>query len=289
MSTVLHDRTVLILGCGFTGQRVARRCIQLGAQVIATTRSPARLADLAADGATILALDVADPAQRADLKRTLPADLLVLHSVPLITHDRRLLDPTPWLLDTLGERIARLVYLSTTGVYGPAAQVDETTPADPQTERQRLRYDAEHTIRAQPCSALVLRPAAIYGPGQGVHVSMRQGRYKLVGDGTNLVSRIHVDDLAQHCVAALQSTLEGAYPVADDEPAAARDVAALVASLLNLPLPPSAKPDEVDETLRADRRVDGRAIRAALDVTLRYPSYRVGIPAALAAEQTGHD
>lgn len=284
MNTSLRDRNVLILGCGFTGQRVARRALQAGAKVVATTRSPERLHDLAAAGATIHALDVNDPAQLAGLKRALPDNVLTLHSIPLVSPAGRLSDPTPAVLDALGSRIARLVYLSTTGVYGATTDVDERTPAAPETERQRLRYAAEQAIGAQPWPALVLRPAAIYGPGQGVHVSLPQGRYKLVGDGSNLVSRIHVDDLAQHCLAALQSTLTGAYPVADDEPAPAGQVATFVADLLGLPLPPSVGRDEVDETLRADRRVDGRAIRAALGVTLIYPSYRVGIPAALAAK-----
>ena len=284
MTAPLRDRTVLILGCGFTGQRVARRALQAGAQVVATTRSPARLYDLATAGATIHALDVNDAAQIASLRRALPDNVLALHSIPLVSPAGQLSDPTRAVLDALGSRIARLVYLSTTGVYGATTDVDERTPAAPQTERQRLRYAAEQTIAAQPWPALVLRPAAIYGPGQGVHVSLPQGRYKLVGDGSNLVSRIHVDDLAQHCLAALQSTLTGAYPVADDEPAPAGQVAAFVADLLGLPLPPSVGRDEVDETLRADRRVDGRAIRAALGVTLIYPSYRVGIPAELAAQ-----
>lgn len=286
MTALLHDRTVLILGCGFTGQRVAWRALQAGASVVATTRSPERLDKLAAAGATVLALDVNDPAQLDRLKRELPDNLLALHSIPLVSQAGQLSDPTPAVLNALGSRIARLVYLSTTGVYGATTDVDERTPAAPQTERQRLRYDAEQTVGAQSWPALVLRPAAIYGPGQGVQVSLPQGRYKLVGDGSNLVSRIHVDDLAQHCLAALSSDLTGAYPVADDEPAPAGEVATFVADLLGLPLPPSVGRDEVDETLRSDRRVNGRAVRAALDVTLIYPSYRVGIPAALAAEQT---
>jgi hypothetical protein len=51
-----------------------------------------------------------------------------------------------------------------------------------------------------------------------------------------------------------------------------------------VPPPESTTPEGVPETLRVTRRVDGRAIRESLGVTLRYPGYRVGIPACLAEE-----
>ena len=48
-------------------------------------------------------------------------------------------------------------------------------------------------------------------------------------------------------------------------------------------MPASAAAETLDETRRADRRVDGREVLARLGVTLRYPSYRIGVPAALVA------
>jgi nucleoside-diphosphate-sugar epimerase len=132
---------------------------------------------------------------------------------------------------------------------------------------------------------LVLRPAAIYGPGRGAHVAMREGRYKLVGDGSSYISRIYVEDLAAIVRAALESDLTGAYPVADDQPCSQREMAEYIAELTGLPVPPSAPAEEADETRRGDRRVDGRAIRRLLGVELRYPSYREGIAAALQADE----
>ena len=54
---------------------------------------------------------------------------------------------------------------------------------------------------------------------------------------------------------------------------------------MNLPMPESVTSDEVDETRRVDRRVDGSAIREKLGIELYYPSYQVGIPASIAAER----
>jgi nucleoside-diphosphate-sugar epimerase len=252
---------VLILGCGFTGQRVARRFLARGCQVTATTRTPAYLASLTELGAHVITLD--------DLAAHLHPGVLVLHSIPPA-------GPAE-LLDALGSAPARVVYLSTTAVYGNAIQVDVTTPVDPHSDRARPRLKAEQHIAAGPWSSLILRPAAIYGPGRGVQESLPRGAYY---SGDNYVSRIHVDDLAAHAEAALLSDLKGAYPVADDDPCTTREIAEFCARLLNLPTVPQPAPGT---QLRAtsNRRVDGSAIRRALRITLLYPSYRTGIPASL--------
>ena len=251
---------ILILGCGFTGQRVARRFLTRGASVTVTTRTPPRLASLAQAGARVIMLD--------DLPTHLQAGVRVLHSLP----------PTaPDPIAALGTAPARVVYLSTTAVYGSATQVDSSTPVDEQSGRARPRLAVERSIAAGPWSSLILRPAAIYGPGRGVQESLPRGAYHA---GDNYVSRIHVDDLAAHAEAALLSDLEGAYPVADEEPCTTREIAEFCARLLNLPNVPQPAPGTQPRTT-SNRRVDGSAIRRALGIALLYPSYRTGIPVSL--------
>ncbi|HSR08957.1 MAG TPA: NAD(P)-binding domain-containing protein [Bryobacteraceae bacterium] len=252
---------VLILGCGFTGQRVARRFLSRGASVTVTTRNPSRLASLAEQGARVITLD--------DLAASLNPGVRVLHSIPPTA------EPDP--LDALGTAPARIVYLSTTAVYGTATHVDATTPVDEQSDRARPRLAAERAIASGPWSSLILRPAAIYGPGRGVQESLPRGAYHA---GDNYVSRIHVDDLAAHAEAALLSDLEGAYPVADEHPCTTREIAEFCASLLHLPSIPRPAPGTQTRST-SNRRVDGSAIRRALGITLLYPSYRTGIPASL--------
>ena len=94
----------------------------------------------------------------------------------------------------------------------------------------------------------------IYGPGRGVHESMRAGRFRLAGDGGNTVSRVQVEDLAALVEAALLSELTGAYPVADTEPCTSREMAQFCAQLLGLPMPPSAPDKDVHHTRRVNRR-----------------------------------
>ncbi len=205
-----------------------------------------------------------------DLPERLHPGALVLPSIPP--------DGPPGLLDLLGDRPSRLVYLSSTEVYGMAKVVDETTPVDLATDRARARIEVERDVIDGPWSSLVLRPAAIYGPGRGVHERVKRGE-AVAGD--EIVSRIHVDDLATHVEAGLLSDVTGAYPVADEEPCTSREIAEFCAGLPGFPLPPLIGGHQGSRRRNANRRVDGSAIRRALGISLRYPSYRDGIPAAL--------
>ena len=235
--------TLLILGCGYTGQRVARRFLARGARVIATTRSPERLVGL---GAEIIDL--------SEAPRCITPGVLVLHSIP---------PQGPPVLEGLANLPYRLVYLSSTAVYGDAATVDENTLVDPNAER----IAEEQRVASGPWSSLILRPAAIYGPGRGY---LREVGPPILAvpqaSVDNIVSRIHVDDLAAHIEAALLSEITGAYPVADEEPSTPRELAEFC----------SREP----RPARSGRRVDGSAIRRLLGVTLRYPTYREGYAAA---------
>lgn len=287
MGMMKLDR-VLLLGCGFTGKRVARQLLKQGVRVTATTREPAQLEDLRQAGATIQRLSIDREVEPEALREFVGGDGsawdAMVYSIPTLRNGDGAWEPATALLPMLSAYGQRLIYLSTTGVYGAQERVDARTRPAPRTERELLRTEAEASVLAHFAQALVLRPAAIYGPGRGVHVSMRQGKYRLSGDGGNYISRIHVDDLAFHVVAGLWQGLTGAWPVADEEPCTQREMAAFCAELLGVPLPEPQALERAPETLTANRQVDGSEVRKALGLTLRYPSYRQGVPAALAEE-----
>jgi nucleoside-diphosphate-sugar epimerase len=276
----------LILGCGFTGRRVAAALAAEGHAVWATSRHPERLA---LPGVRGLRLDLGDQGSLICAAAAVPEGIRVLLSIPLIASETRgwpigWNDPTSRLLDVFSRKSERLVYLSTTGVYGAQVSVDEASLPAPRGPRERLRVEAEHAVQAGSWSSMVLRPAAIYGPGRGVHESMRRGTFRLPGDGTRFISRIHVEDLAAISSAALLSNQTGAWPVADEEPCSSLEICRFVSRLTGLPMPEPVPPGSVSETLRNNRKVDGRAVARLLGVRLRYASYRTGIPACLAAE-----
>ena len=261
---------VAILGCGYTGKRVARTMLAAGHRVVCTSRSPEHLSELT--GAELVRFEAPSDASLSHI----PEGSHVLYSIPPVDGG----DLPVWA--ALAERRpSRVVYLSTTGVYGDSRDVDERTEPAPRHARDRERLDAEAAALSRPWSSVVLRPAAIYGPGRGIHESMLHGRFRLVGSGDNFVSRIHVDDLAAHVVAAMMSEVGGAWPVADEHPCTSREIAGFCAELLQVPMPPGVDAEVAHHTRRADRRVDGSAIRRELGLTLRFRSYREGIPPSL--------
>ena len=262
-------RRFLILGAGFTGSRVAERLQRSGFPVISTHRT-------------------SFDASNSDYSKLIPLiepGTVVLHSIPTLRTESGLREITPELTAALRlNPPVRIVYLSTTGVYGAQSTVDENTGVAPRTERERLRVEAENAVRDGPWSSMILRPAAIYGPGRGIHASMRAGTFQLSENPSNYVSRIHVDDLAAQAYAALLSDQQGSYPVADEEPCTSLEAAEFCATLLGIRLPDATSSAVLGETRRADRRVDGSAIRKILNVPLIYPTYKLGFPACLAAE-----
>lgn len=270
-------RGVLLLGCGYTATRVAGRLRARAVPVLGAARGLASLAPLGAMGASTVSFDARrpetwDPLLQAVVR--LGPDYRLLVSVPPVEMERGG-EATGALLRALPPP-SRAVYLSTTSVYASVLHVDVSTPPSQGEPRQRLRLEAEEAIAAIP-SHLILRAAAIYGPDRGLHVVAGQRPRRSVHPD-RLVSRIHVDDLAALCAAALDSELTGALPVADSEPATGRAVAAFCASL-GLVLPPPEGPP--GESPRYGRSVDGRRVCELLGVRLAYPSFRDGIRAAL--------
>ena len=252
--------SILILGAGYTGSRTATLLQAAGHSVISLRRPQI---DFSHEGAV------------DQLKMLAPAGCRVLHSIPSLP-DRA--DAN--LLDALHGKASRVVYLSTTGVYGGAEHVDESTSIAPRNPREQARAETEAAVQRGPWESLILRPAAIYGPGRGVHVSMAQGQYTLHGDGNNFISRIHVDDLAQLAAAGLMSSLTGAYPVADQHPCTSREIAEYCTRRFQLPPPVSVTEAEVPVSRRNNRQVDGRAIFRLLSVAIQYPSYVEGLDAS---------
>jgi nucleoside-diphosphate-sugar epimerase len=273
-------RAALILGCGYTGSHVAARLLARGVSVVAAARDEETLAPLAERGAEVVAFDAERPASWGGLAAAsarLAPGFAVLLSVTPPGRGGAPGDATAALLAALATP-GRVVYLSSTSVYGAQPDVDLATAPAPRTREGALRLEAERAVASGPWSWLVLRAAAIYGPGRGLHA--RAGAApRRSGDPDREVSRIHVADLAALCEAALGSSVTGAFPAADRSPASAREVAAFCATL---GLVPPALPDALPGP-HGGRRVDGRAAFEALGVRIAYPSYREGTVASVSA------
>jgi len=99
----------LILGCGYTGRRVAARLLRTGAHVIATTRDPATLDDLDALGCEVVQLDVLEAGSLEAVISQAARGCRVLLSVPPIKTPQGLVDLVPRIVAALGDRPRRVV------------------------------------------------------------------------------------------------------------------------------------------------------------------------------------
>jgi len=269
----MHLRTWFILGCGYTGTALARRVIADGERAIVTRRDAIAAETIGQElGAEFRAVDLAHTCAPA------PNGSIVVCCAPPGA------DPAAEIanLTALASGAAKLIYVSSTGVYAPGggAWVDESWPLEPTTTTGRARLVAE---RALPATAIALRAAGIYGPGRGLVDRLRAGTYRIVGDGSAHVSRIHVDDLVAIILAAARSPepgVTGAFNCADDDPAAIGELADALAATLGVPPPPRVPIASVDAEvagmLGADRRISNARLKRELFVTLTHPSARGG-------------
>ena len=133
--------------------------------------------------------------------------------------------------------------------------------------------------------ATIVRAPDIYGPGRGLHHSLQSDVYRLPGDGSGIISRIHVDDLAQVLLAALVADVAGrTFVVGDLHPVPQREVVEWLCEKMGVAMPASVPLDQAPRTLRGSRSVDPGETLSELGVSLRYPSYREGFAACLAVE-----
>ncbi len=288
----IHRPTLLLVGCGDVGMRVLR-LLRGRWRLRVLTSSPGRCAELRAAGATPLQGNLDDPATLGRLGALADA---VLHLAPPPSQGRT--DPrTAHLVHALarGGRVRRLVYGSTSGVYGDAggARFDETRAVAPATDRARRRVDAEQRLRwygrAFGVTVSLLRIPGIYaGDRAGGHPRDRLARGAPVLQREHDVhtNHIHADDLARACVAALHRGLpQRAVHVCDDSALLMGDYFDLAADLCGLPRPPRIAPEQARQQLSPlqlsflgeSRRLDNRRLKTELRLRLRYPTAEMGL------------
>lgn len=287
----------LIVGCGYLGIRVARRLLERGEKVFATTRSDDRARALLAEGIEPVIVDVMD----GDSLARLP---LVDKAIHCVGYDRAsgvplrqvYVDGLRKTLGRLHDRVGRLVYASSTGVYGQddGGWVDENSPAEPRTESGRACLDAEGVLASYYSEtrlrSVVLRLAGLYGPGRIVRRDALLRGEPIVGDPDKWLNMIHVDDAATAAIAALdRGEPNTIYLASDDRPSRRSEFYGRAAECLGGPPPRFVAPEPPADPSReeSNKRVRNRRLREELGVTLAYPDYTLGLPAALAAESGG--
>jgi len=187
---------------------------------------------------------------------------------------------------------ARMVYVSTSGVYGDCAgaRIDESRAPAPQTERARRRLHAERQLaewaRTRGIALVVLRVPGIYAADRLPLERLRARTPVLRSEDDVYTSHIHADDLAAIVCRALEDDApEGVYNAADDTEMKMGDWFDLVADLHALPRPPrvsrelarDAIPPALYSFMGESRRLDNTRLKRVLDMRLLYPTVHEGL------------
>ena len=176
----------------------------------------------------------------------------------------------------LAARAAGIVYVSSTAVYGKTEGViNEMSPVDDESLQAQTRLEAES--KWLEAGASVIRAPGIYGRGSGLHHRLMSGQYRLPGNGSNYVSRIHVDDLSAMILnALLLNQKKQIFLSGDNLPTTHREIVEWLVNRLNLPFPESMPLEQCHYTQRGNRKVDASESLAKLETVLKYPTYVEG-------------
>lgn len=181
----------------------------------------------------------------------------------------------------------RIVYISTSGVYGDCggAIIAETHPLNAQTARAQRRVDVERQIRnwakRNRVNAGILRVPGIYAADRLPLSRLKQGTPAIIASEDSYTNHIHADDLARISIAALRYGKPcRVYHASDDSRLKMGEYFDLVADAYRLPHVPRISRAEAQRVLpetllsfmNESRRLTNQRMKQELKVKLCYPT-----------------
>ena len=286
---------LLIIGCGDVGMRLLP-LLRWRFRIFALTSQPARCAELREAGAIPIVANLDNAASLAKLAGLAPYCVHLAPPRPEGESDIRTQNLTAILPDK-----SRLVYISTTGVYGDCggASFDETRTVRPQNARAVRRVAAEKILRGwakRSGSCLsILRVPGIYAADRLPVERLQKGTPALADADDVYTNHIHADDLAKMILLALfRAAPQRVYHAVDDSDLKMAAYFDLVADAFQLPRPPRLPRHELAQQvspmllsfMSESRRMQNQRIKKELGMRFSYPSVAQGVQAALSVHRS---
>ncbi len=279
----MKKHSLLIAGMGDIGRRLAAAHPEV--RVLGIARSAASVSRIRADGATPVAADLD---RRKSLDRIAGLSPWVLHLAPPPGEGEG--DPrTLRLLAALAKRGSlprRLVYISTSGVYGDCKgeRVFEHRPTAAKSARARRRVDAERRLRRfaarNGIKLVILRAPGIYAAERLPLERIRKQTPAVTSAEDSYTNHIHADDLARLVWLALfRGRTNRVYHAVDGSVKKMGDYFDMVADHFGLPRSPRIPRAEAQKVLspallsflNESRVLDDTRLKTELRARLRYP------------------
>ncbi len=292
--SVLNFSSLYIVGCGDIGTRVARIAAAKKITVVSLSRGNKYPEETATAGIESQVCDLDTPETLSGLSLK---NASLLYSAP---------PPGGGIIDTrvtnfldsvkAGSEPGKIVYISTTSVYGDCGDelVTEERPVNPANHTARRRCDAEESFRVwgkeRSVPVVILRVSGIYGPGR-IPLQRIQSREPLLDEReVGYTNRIHSDDLATICMAALEKGEDGdIFNVCDGETSKMTDYFNAITDLMEVPRLPQVPLAEARKVMSPlmfsymteSRKVSNRKMIEKLGITLKYPNMMEGLRSLL--------
>lgn len=276
---------ILVAGCGYVGTALAMRLAARGDEVTGIRRSAISIPGVRTIAADLLASEPppALPSAIDAVVYAVSADGAdeASYRAAYVTALVRLLEH----LRASGRGPARLLYVSSTGVYGQSdgEWVDERSPTVPAHATGKVLLEGEHAALAARARTVVLRLGGIYGPGRTRMIDSVRSGEAACAEPPIWTNRIHRDDAAAAIAHLLDlAEPEPLYVGVDREPADQAEVLRWIAARLGLPPPKSGpRPGRDPRDGRGHKRCRSDRLVAS-GFVFRYPTYREGYGATIA-------
>lgn len=222
-------------GCGFTGAALTERLLDDGHEVSVIDNKPGLIDDeLKQKGAQIIYASITD---REAVAKAVEGCEVIQHLAAAF-REIGVPDQLYYDVNVEGTKIVteeaikagarKLVYCSTQGVHGhiESPPGDESCPIAPADYYQQTKYEGEvvlHEFKGQ-IEYTILRPTAIYGPGDPgrfvmIYRRAKKGFFPMFGHGTTYYHPVYIDNLCDaHVIAQAPGIGAGeAYIIGDEE------------------------------------------------------------------------
>lgn len=239
-------------GTGFTGTALVRRLLDEGHDVVALDKQEGLGTDrLREEGAEVVLGSVTDPdvvdraVEGAEVVHHLAAAFREL-DVPESHYDEVNVGGTRNVMEAARRHgVRKVVYCSTCGVHGNVDDppADEDSPVEPEDYYQRTKYEGELVVGeyGDELDTVILRPAAIYGPGDPerfflIFERVASGWFPMFGDGETLYHPLYIDNLVDAFLLAMgkDEGNGGTYLIADEEYVAIEELVRSVADAMGV-------------------------------------------------------
>lgn len=275
---------ILIIGCGYVGERVAKLWLEQGHHVTALTRSAQHADAWHQQGIKPVVGDVLN----VESLTALPVADLCLYAVG---YDRQAspskeqvyVQGLKNVLSEIAEQIPHVIYISSSSVYGQdnGEWVDENSATEPTSPGGEICLAAEQTLREfypedhSSRKATIVRCSGIYGPGRMLaRQSQLENGEPFQGNPDAWLNLVHVDDIVHAVdVLARSDAQHPLYLLSDTQPISRRDFYTQLAKALNAPSPNF----EVTDSESFNKRINSERIRNEFNLKMKHPTIESGL------------